>query len=113
MQNEREETVETTEEFAPETKKMDIKETKEVFEFCDFFLGDLIKYKSDDGKIDLTEWGLAAVKNAPGAVTAFVGYDKIDDEIKDLDDAEKQQLAVMGISLMKKVVELVQAKKES
>ena len=92
-----------------ETKKFDLKETTEVFDFCNGTLEDLYKHKTDDGKIDIGEWVETATTNAPAAVKAYVGIDKVDNELLDLDDEEIKKLAIMGGTLLKNLAILLLA----
>ena len=88
-------------------EKLGIKETKEVLDFVESVLSDLKQHKSDDGKISMSEWMQTAMSNTPSAVKAFMGVDKVDDELKDLDEAEIKELALRGVSLAKAVLGLV------
>lgn len=89
-----------------EEKKLGLKETKEVYEFLHSALGDLAEHKADDGKVSLAEWGQTAMANAPAAVKAFMGADRVDDELKDLDEAELKEVATMGVSLMNDLMKI-------
>lgn len=85
---------------------MDLKETKEVYAFLIGFLEDLKEAKKGDGEISTIEWTRATFANAPSGIKALIGIDKIDDEIKDADEAELQELAVMGVELAKALTAL-------
>lgn len=92
-------------------EKIGIKETKEVFAFAKGIVGDLAKNMADDGKISTAEWLSIAMGNAPAAVSAMMGMDRIDDELKDLDEAEVRELAALGLDLVKILVDAFQGKK--
>jgi hypothetical protein len=85
---------------------MGIKETKELYQFLSNSIDDLVKHKSDDGKISAAEWIQTVAVNAPAAVKAFVGIDKIDDEFKDASEEELKELALLGADLAQKVAAL-------
>lgn len=85
---------------------MDLKETKEVYAFLINFLSDLKDAKKGDGEISTIEWTKATFANAPAGVKALIGIDKVDDEIKDADEAELQELAMMGVELAKALTAL-------
>ena len=80
---------------------LDLKETKEVISFAQKVLDDLAASKNDDGKITTGEWLQAAITNAPSAVKAFMGIDRVDDELKDLDEAETKNLRLWELNLQK------------
>ncbi len=93
-------------------EKMGIKETMEVLIFATSVVGDLAKAKSDDGKISLWEWGQTIASNSPAALKAAEGLEKVDDEMKDLDEEEIKRLAVAGLALAKAVMGLVKSSKK-
>lgn len=84
-------------------EELGLKETKEVKEFFVGLLDDLAKHKSDDGKIDTTEWLQTAMSNVPAGVKAMMGIDRVDEELKDLDEAEIREVAGYGVELMQKL----------
>ena len=95
-----------------EEKKVGLKETLEVLAFLEGTLTDLAKSKADDGKIDYMEWAKIAVGNAPEAMKAIRGMDMLDDELKDLDEAEMRILAAGAMQLALSVVGLVKGEDE-
>ena len=84
-------------------QKLGLKETREMHQFLSGVLADFAKHKSDDGKVDAGEWLKMAGSNAPAGVRAVMGMDRIDDEIKDLDEKETQEIAAMGVDLMRQL----------
>ena len=89
------------------TQKYDIKETMDVVNFCDQLLDKMAVAKSDDGKISAGEAVAAITTSIPAVVKAWVGKDKIDDELKELSPEETMQLAVAGANLARKFLALV------
>ena len=87
--------------------KVGIKETSEVFDFLTKAVSDIDGHKDDDGKISSLEWAQVVMTNAPGALAAVRGIDQIDDEIKDLDEAEAKELAGKGMALAMAVMDLL------
>lgn len=95
-----------TEVLEQQPKKYDIKETLEVKTFVVTLMEKLSAAKSDDGKISTAEWLSTAVQSAPSAVKAFMGANLIDEEMKDLDDSEKTELAKAGLEIMQSVLKV-------
>ena len=89
---------------------MNLVETPEIFEFIEGTLKDLIEHKSDDGKIDMAEWAQTAISNAPEAVKAFIGADKVIAEAKNADAEGKQYLAEHGLIVAQLFMQLLSAK---
>ena len=92
-------------------KVLDLKETKELYDFLIGVMEDGIKHKEDDGKISSTEWLQTAMTNVPAGARALMGIDMIDDELKDLDEKEVMELAAMGVKLMKNLAMLFKGSK--
>lgn len=90
-----------------EENKFTIKELTDVYKFADGFLGKMIAAKSDDGKISTGELVAATTTSLPAAVRAWAGKDKIDDELKDLNDEELMEVAKMSGALVNKILSLV------
>lgn len=88
-------------------QKHGIKESLEMFDFAIGGINDLAAKKADDGKISTAEWIQTALANAPAGIKAFVGVDKIDEELKDLDADEQKQLAAKGLELAQAVAKLM------
>lgn len=88
---------------------MDIKETTEMMDFATETINDAATKKENDGKIDLMEALQVAGENAPAAVKAVMGADKIDDELKDLDPEEIKTIAGKGLELTRAVTRLMKA----
>lgn len=93
------------------SNKFGIEESKDVLKFSEEVLKDLIKHKSDDGKIDGFEFAKTFISNAPKGVAAISGIQNVDDELKDLSEEEKQELVTMAMEVAKLVVELATGKK--
>jgi len=93
-------------------EKLSIKETTEVYDFAQGTLEDLVKHKSDDGKIDIGEWAQTGAANSPAALKAFMGISDVDDELRDLDAEETKILATKSIKLVQALMALVMAKSE-
>lgn len=73
---------------------MGIEETKEMLVFVDAVVDDVVAKKSP------LQIGL---ENFPAGVKAFMGADMIDDEVRDLDDAERQELLMLAMPIFKKL----------
>ena len=71
---------------------MDIKETKEVFEWAKLVSQKLVQEKNDDGKLDTGEIIKVIVSTMPQAIKAIAGSGLISQEWADRDDAEKEEL---------------------
>lgn len=85
-------------------QKLGIEETLEVVRWLNLVAADLAEHMTDDGKLDGFEVTKTLLSNAPGAIKAFSGIDKVDDEIKDLDDSEKEQLVSEAMALVMSLV---------
>jgi len=89
-----------------------IKETKEILKALDV-LADFAGRVMADGQINGADL-LAAVALFQDFSTfsdAFMGVKNIDDELKDLDEAELIELGMAGYKLVKKIVDAVKKKK--
>jgi len=88
-------------------EKKGIEETLDVLEFLTDCIESLAEAKKNDGKIDLAEWAKAGLANVPSGFSAIKGADQIDDELKDLDDEEKNKLIGSGLDLAASVMNLL------
>lgn len=95
-----------------EVKKLGIEESKEVLAFCDSLVDDLLRHKSDDGKIDGYEITQTLIGNLPAAVRAGTGAGEVQAELKDLSPEEQEELVGMSMVLAMKIVSLVTGKSE-
>lgn len=89
-------------------KKMGIEEIRDLLNLGESVVEDLEKHKSDDGKIDGMEITQTMVGNIPESIKAYIGYDKIDDEFKDLDSEEAMEIAKRGTAILQKLIKLFQ-----
>lgn len=84
-----------------------IAETKEVFSSLINILERAAKAKADDGKINVAEAIAMAIQSAPEVVKAVIGADQIKAEMKDLDKAEVEEIAILGVQLANAAMALV------
>jgi hypothetical protein len=73
---------------------MGIEESKEMLKFIELVVDDVV-----EGKKPLQ----IGLENLPAGVKAFMGADQIDDELKDLDAAERDELLMMAMPIFKKL----------
>lgn len=83
--------------------KIGIKETEDLIKYVDSIADALVSAKKDDGKISSAEIAGIIVKTMPAGIRAVVGAGEIDDEIKDLDEKEKEELLEKSIAVMQKI----------
>ena len=88
------------------TGKKGIDETMDVVKFADAVVNDIEEHIGDDGKIDTLELTETVIGNIPEAVRAWVGKDKISDELKDLDKDEAIIIATESAKVIQKLVKL-------
>ena len=81
-------------------------ETMDVVKFADAVVNDIEEHIGDDGKIDTFELTEIVIGNIPEAVRAWVGKDKISDELKDLDKDEAVIIATESAKVIQKLVKL-------
>ena len=84
--------------------KHGIEETMDLVAFAEKVVESLIAHKADDGKIDGGEIASTLVTSTPAAIAAMVGAGKIDDELKDLSDEEKDKLIAAAMPVLLKMV---------
>ena len=80
-----------------------IKESLDVVDFVGKVVNSLAAHKADDGKLDTTEIITTLVKSAPAGVSALVGSGDIDEELKDLSPAEKEELISRAMPVLLKL----------
>lgn len=76
---------------------MEIKESLEMIEFVDGVVDDLAAGKS---------MAQVVIENLPAGVSALMGADKIDDELKELSDEEKNELLSKAMPVLQKLAKL-------
>jgi hypothetical protein len=92
-----------------ETKeKIGTEEITDVITFADHVVDRLQESKDDDGEISSFELAQDIIGEIPDAIKAWVGKDKIDDELKDLDAEEAKVLLQKALPVIQKVVKLFQ-----
>lgn len=97
-------------EIAPETKRS-IKETKEVFAVLEV-LTNFTEKVFADGQVNGSDFVhiLSLLKDVKVFSDAYGNISDVDDELKDLDEAELIELGLLAYSLVKKVVKAVHKK---
>jgi hypothetical protein len=98
---------EVAKEVAPETKR-GIKETKEVLEALNV-LAEFFARMFADGQVNSSDFihVVGLMKNLDTFGSAIGGFREVDDELKDLDEAELIELGLAAYGLVKKVVSAV------
>lgn len=86
--------------------KIGIKETLEVIDCADSIVSDLLKHKSDDGKISVMEIGQTAVANIPETLTAIIGSNQIPSELMDIDKDEAILISKKAVNVFNKLIKI-------
>ena len=84
--------------------KYGIKETMDYIEYADAVVDKIVEAKQDDGKINTSEIIGAIMSTTPEAIKAMIGSDDVDNEMADLDPAEKEKLLNASMAALKKLV---------
>lgn len=90
--------------------KIGIKESLELLNGVEILAVASIEISKDGFGADDIAKALELVKKSDAIIEAFKGIDQLDDEIKDLDQAELIQLGVASFSLVKKIAASIKSK---
>lgn len=89
-------------------EKVGIEEIMDVVKCAETLVSQLQESKDDDGEITSFELAQDVIATVPSAVKAWVGKDKVDDELKDLDAEEAKALLAAAIPVIQNIVKLFQ-----
>lgn len=80
--------------------KYGIADTMDMIAFLQSMADKMLLAKNDDGEIKTSEIIAALMTSSPQALSAFVGYDNIDNELADLDHDEQQKVLAASVKVV-------------